>query len=84
MRLANVQPGDTIRANVRGLLFSARVEALDDTDIPGKPIRVRPLSKGVGYFYLAASQVRERLDPSPRTHRRHNGKDVHRGGSNHR
>ncbi len=69
MRLANVQPGDTIEVDVRGHVFPAKVLDLNCPDIPGQPIRVEPLVP-VTFFHLKASQIRERLDPPPRAHRR--------------
>lgn len=70
MKLANVQPGDTVTAEVRGYRFPAKVLDLDCPDIPGKPIRIEPQVPNVTFFHLTASQIAERLDPPPRKHRR--------------
>ncbi len=71
MRKSSLRPGDLVRANVRGYRFLARVEALDDPLIAGRPIRVEPQAPGVTFFHLTAREIRERLDPPRRTRRTH-------------
>lgn len=65
MTLRELHPGDEIEANVRGYLFPALVEDLDDELIDGKPVRVRPLVPNCTYTRLTARQVRRRLRRGP-------------------
>lgn len=55
MRLASLSAGDVVEANVRGLIFRARVERVGRGEVWVRPPR------GIGYRRLTARQVRDRV-----------------------
>lgn len=57
MNLTAVEPGDVIKADVRGRVFYALVDEKRTVTGSQTVIKVTPITKNISYYHLEANQV---------------------------
>lgn len=57
MNLTAVEPGDVIKADVRGRVFYALVDEKKTTKGSQAELKVTPITPNISYYHLEANQV---------------------------